>query len=45
MVHFEAVKALVKKHDLDWDISAMCYGDSADGHGYVFVFANSIVGA
>jgi hypothetical protein len=45
MVHFEAVKALVKKHDLDWDISSMCYGDSADGHGYVFVFANSIVGS
>ena len=45
MVHFEAVKALVKKHDLDWDISDMRYGDSADGHGYVFVFANSVVGA
>jgi len=44
MVHFEAVKALVKKHDLEWDLSAMCYGDSADGRGYVFVFANSIVG-
>jgi hypothetical protein len=43
MVHFEAVKALVKKHGLDWDLSDMRYGDSADGRGYVFVFANSIV--
>jgi hypothetical protein len=43
--HFEAVKALVAKHKLDWDISKMCYGDSADGKGYVFCFADSIVGA
>lgn len=42
-VHFEAVKELVKKHGLEWDISNMCYGDSADGKGYVFCFANSKV--
>lgn len=36
--HFEAVKALVKKHDLDWNLSAMRYGDSADGRGYCFCF-------
>lgn len=43
--HFEAVKALVKKHKLDWDISKMCFGDSADGKGYVFCFVDSIVEA
>lgn len=41
--HFEAVKALIKKHDLDWDIANMRYGDSADGKGYVFCFANSTI--
>jgi hypothetical protein len=45
MVHFEAVKALIKKHNLNWDILNMRYGDSADKKGYVFVFNNSIVGA
>jgi hypothetical protein len=43
--HFEAVKALVKKHNLDWNIDKMCYGDSADGKGYVFCFVDSIVEA
>ena len=41
--HFEAVKALVKKHELDWDLSNMRYGDSADGKGYVFCFDASRV--
>ena len=41
--HFEAVKQLVKKHDLDWDLTDMRYGDSADGRGYVFCFNDSIV--
>lgn len=41
--YFEAVKALVAKHGLDWDLSDMRYGDSADGLGYVFCFANSKV--
>lgn len=43
--HFEAVKALVKKHGLDWNLDSMRYGDSADGKGYVFCFDHSIVGA
>lgn len=43
LVHFEAVKALVAKHKLDWDISNMCYGGSSDGKGYTFVFADSKV--
>jgi hypothetical protein len=41
--HFEAVKELTKKNSLDWDLSDMRYGDSADGKGYVFCFANSII--
>jgi hypothetical protein len=41
--HFEAVKELVKKHKLDWNLSEMRYGDSADGKGYSFCFACSIV--
>jgi hypothetical protein len=41
--HFEAVKVLVANNDLQWDLSDMRYGDSADGKGYVFCFANSIV--
>lgn len=45
MAHFEAVKALVQKHKLDWCLDDMRYGDSADGKGYVFCFAHSIVGA
>ena len=43
LVHFEAVKALVIKHKLDWDISSMCYGGSSDGKGYTFVFCESKV--
>ena len=43
--HFEAAKALVAKHGLDWDISSMTYGDSADGRGYCFTFPQSLVGA
>jgi hypothetical protein len=42
--HFEAVKALVEKHDFNWDLSEMRYGDAWDGRGYVFCFAESIVG-
>jgi len=41
--HFEAVKTLVANNDLQWDLTDMRYGDSADGKGYVFCFANSIV--
>ena len=43
MDHFEAVKALIAKHNLKWDISQMVYGDSADGKGHVFCFADSKV--
>ena len=41
--HFAAVKALVAKYKLDWDLTDMRYGDSADGKGYVFCFAKSRV--
>jgi hypothetical protein len=37
--HFEAVKELVKKHSLDWDISKMGYG--SDNDGYYFTFNHS----
>jgi hypothetical protein len=43
--HFQAVKALVEKHKLDWDLTDMRFGDSADGKGYSFCFDNSKVGA
>lgn len=43
--HYEAVKALVKKHNLNWPISEMTFGDSADGKGYVFCFLASRVQA
>ena len=42
-VHFEAVKALVKKHKLDWNLDKMRYGDSADGRGFSFCFDHSVV--
>lgn len=41
--YFEAVKALIKKHKLDWDISDMRWGDSSDGKGYTFCFGDSKV--
>ena len=37
-VHFKAVKALVEKYKLDWDLSNMRYGDSADAKGFSFCF-------
>ena len=43
MVHFEAVKALVTKNQLDWNLDGMRYGDSADGKGYSFCFDCSTV--
>lgn len=43
LAHFEAVKELVKKNQLDWDLSDMRYGTSADGNGYSFCFNHSIV--
>ena len=41
LAHFEAVKALVDKHNLDWDLSDMRWGGTESG--YVFCFAGSIV--
>jgi hypothetical protein len=41
--HFEAVKALVAKHNLPWDISNMGYG--SDDDGYYFTFNHSTMGA
>ena len=41
--HFEAVKALVEKYKLGWNLEGMRYGDSADGKGYVFCFDASRV--
>jgi hypothetical protein len=43
--HFEAVKALVAKHELNWKLNDMRYGDSADGRGYSFCFDASKVEA
>ena len=40
-LHFKAVKALVSKCKLDWDISKMNYGGVKDG--YVFTFPSSVV--
>lgn len=40
--HFQAVKALVEKYGLGWDISNMRFGGAKDG--YVFCFADSVVG-
>lgn len=44
MCYFEAVKALVAKNNLDWDLKDMRYGDSADGKGFSFCFNHSVVG-
>jgi hypothetical protein len=41
-LHYSAVKALVLKHKLDWDISDMGYG--SDNGGYYFTFKDSKVG-
>ena len=43
LAHFEAVKALVERNKLDWNLDNMRFGDSADGKGYVFCFENSVV--
>ena len=44
--HFEAVKALVEKNKLEWNLENMRYGDSADGRGYSFCFdASKVKGA
>lgn len=43
IAHFQAVKALVEKNKLNWNIVDMRYGDSADGKGYSFCFDASKV--
>ena len=35
-VHFEAVKELVAKHSLEWDISKMCFGGTETGYAFCF---------
>jgi len=39
--HFEAVKELIKKHSLDWDISNMGFG--SDDSGYYFTLKHSVM--
>jgi hypothetical protein len=41
LAHYEAVKALIEKHHLDWDISKMGYG--SDNAGYYFTFSTSVL--
>ena len=40
-LHFKAVRALVEKHKLNWDISKMNYGGVKGG--FVFTFPSSVV--
>jgi hypothetical protein len=42
--HFEAVKALIAKNSLEWDISNMGYGSDENGD-YYFTFNHSVMGA
>ena len=39
--HFQAVKALVLKHDLQVDIDSMGFG--SDDNGYYFTFKHSVI--
>lgn len=41
LAHYEAVKALIEKHQLEWDISKMGYG--SDNAGYYFTFSSSVL--
>ena len=41
VAHFQAVKALVEKYELDWNLNNMRHGGYIDG--YVFCFDASIV--
>ena len=45
LCHFKAVRALVSKHKLDWDLSDMRFGDGVNVGDYVFCFADSKVTA
>lgn len=39
--HYEAIKALILKHHLDWNIENMGFG--SDDSGYYFTFAGSTI--
>lgn len=39
--HFQAVKALIEKHKLDWNLDKMRYGGTENG--YVFCFDCAVV--
>lgn len=39
--HYEAVKALIAKHKLNWNIENMGFG--SDNNGYYFTFADSTI--
>ena len=41
LAHYEAVKALIEKHNLEWDIDDMGYG--SDNEGYYFTFSSSVI--
>lgn len=41
LAHYEAVKALIEKHNLEWDIENMGYG--SDNEGYYFTFSSSVI--
>lgn len=42
--HFEAVKALIEKHNLEWDIARMGFGSDENGD-YFFTFNHSVMEA
>ena len=42
LCHFEAVKELIAKHNLDWNIKNMRYGGTEQG--YVFCFDAAVIG-
>jgi hypothetical protein len=44
-LHYTAVKALMEKHELDYDISKMTYGSSDHGNTYHFCFPHSLIEA
>lgn len=43
LAHYAAVYAMVKAWKLQWPVKEMCWGETADGNGYVFCFLASKV--
>jgi hypothetical protein len=41
IAHFQAVKEMIKKHNLDWNTDGMTFGGTEKG--YVFCFKHSTV--